>query len=150
MGWEKRESVNEDLVILGDDPTKNKRKVAGLLASVKPDRTYKDNFNYELVQKDGTSISLAGSASINRMLSADDVGKFIRAEFTGWGSSPNGRFKQIEVQVWSGEITEDMKKWPRWAELQNGRGEKPAVASRNDDDFASATASDPDDDDLPF
>ena len=147
MGWAKRESVNEDLVILGDKP-ENKKKAAGLLASVKPDRQFPDNFNYELVQKDGSTITLAGSASINRTLSAADVGKFVRAEFMGWGASPNGKFKQIEVQVWEGEITEEMKKWPRWSELQNG-SERPASVKRNDDDFESKVAAD-DDDDLPF
>jgi hypothetical protein len=149
MGWNKRESVNDNLVILGDDPTKNKRKASGLLASVKPDRAYPDNFNYELVQKDGTSITLAGSASINRMLHADDVGKFVKAEFTGWGSSPNGKFKQVEVEVYEGEATADMKKWPRWAELQNGNGKPaPTKASSDFEDFRGSLEDE--DDDLPF
>jgi hypothetical protein len=146
MGWSKREAVNDNLVILGDKP-ENKRKASGLLASVKPDRTYQDNFNYELVQKDGSSIILAGSASINRMLHADDIGKFVRAEFTGWGSSPNGKFKQIDVQVYEGEATPEMKAWPRWAELQNGNGK---VATKPSDDELSGGFSDDEDDDLPF
>jgi hypothetical protein len=145
MGWAKRESVNEDLVILGDAP-KNKKKAFGLLASVKPDRTYKDNFNYELVQKDGTSVILAGSASINRMIAEEDIGKFVRAEFTGWGSSPNGKFKQIDVQVWEGEVTPEMRAWPRWAEFNNG-AKKGTAPSSESDDFATALD---EDDDLPF
>jgi hypothetical protein len=149
MGWAKRESVNEDLVILGDAP-KNKKKAFGLLASVKPDRTYKDNFNYELVQKDGTSVILAGSASINRMIAEEDIGKFVRAEFTGWGSSPNGKFKQIDVQVWEGEVTDELRRYPRWAELNNGNAKSAQSAARNtDNDFLGGTDDD-EDDDLPF
>ena len=144
MGWSKRE-VSANLVILGDAEG-NVKSVGGLLANVSPDPRYPDNRRYELVQKDGTSKSLAGSASINSQLGIGDVGKFVKLSFTGWGHSSNGRFKEISVEVWEDAVTEDMKKWPRWAEFQNGAtkakasGEPPTPEQPAEDD----------DDSLPF
>lgn len=152
MSWSKREAVS-NLVILGDDAEKNQKKAGGLLASIARDATYTDNFNYELVQKDGSSILLAGNASINRMIHEKDIGKFVKAEFFGWGKTQKGaRFKQIEVQVWDGEPTPEMKKWPRWEELQNGgtpNGKSVKDAVAGNDDWEKVVAED-EDDGLPF
>ena len=148
-GWEKREAVT-DLTILGNAEESHVKKVGGLLASIKPDRRYpadpergkKGNWHYELVQKNGESITVPGSASINSQLGPDDVGRFVRMEFLGWGNSPNGKFKQIDVMVWTAEPNEDMKAWPRFAEFYgNGKGaEQPPVSEAEEDP----------DDDLPF
>lgn len=139
MGWNKREPVS-NLVILGDDEG-NVKKVGGLLAAVTQDSMYPNRHNYELVQKNGDSINLAGSASLSRQIAPGDVGKFLKAEFIGWGKSANGKFKQIVVYLWDGEPNEEMRKWPRFAEFHgNGKGEEA--------DFPNP-ADDPDSD-LPF
>lgn len=128
MGWDKRDPVT-NLVILGDEGD-HKRKVGGLLAGIHPDRTYPDKVSYELIQRDGEAVTLSGSASLARRITDRDVGKFIKCEFTGWGTSPNGRFKMIDVYLWEEEPTPEMKKWPRWAELN-------APKNGNDDAFAA-------------
>lgn len=142
MGWTKRE-VDTNLVILGDGEG-NVKSAAGLLASVTKDPRYPDNRRYELVQKDGTSKSVAGSASINSQLGVGDVGKFVKLSFTGWGSSGNGKFKKIEVEVHDGEgATADMLAWPRYAEL-NGNGGIKATSQDKPEETPD------EDDDLPF
>ena len=148
MVWGKRESVS-DLVVLGDDEG-NIRRVAGLLAAVTQDRTYPSRMNYELVQKNGDSINLAGSASLGRQIGPADVGKFLKAEFVGWGKSANGKFKEITVHVWDDEPTAEMKQWPRWAELNGKNGAKALTHKPSDDldDFPEAL--DAEDDNLPF
>lgn len=143
MGWQKRE-VSGNLVVLGDAEG-HVKSAGGLLASVTRDQRYPDNRRYELVQKDGTSKSIAGSASINSQIGVDDVGKFVKLAFEGWGDSPNGKFKKIDVQVWTDEPTDEMKKWPRWAELHANGGVK-AQAPLNQ----KPEALDEEDDDLPF
>ncbi len=143
MAWSKREPVS-NLVVLGDDEGQVK-KVGGLLASVKQDAQYPSRSNYELIQKDGESIMLAGSASIGRQLFPGDIGRFVKLTFMGWGSSKNGKFKEIEVNVFDGEPTDDMKKWPRYAELSR----KPKGESADGDPGPTDTGDDFDDD-LPF
>jgi len=144
MGWNKREPVS-NLVVLGDDEGQTE-KVAGLLMSTKQDNMYPARMNYELVQKSGESIWLAGSASIGRQLGPTDVGKFVKCRFTGWGKSKNGKFKEIEVIVWDGEVTADMKAWPRWAEVAKNPGAA-GVPTAPVEDYPEQA---PDDDDLPF
>lgn len=148
MGWEKREVEAGNLVILGDEDQQVKR-AAGLFVAIKanPVPSYK-NPVYELVQKSGDSILVAGSASTERQLFETDIGKFVKLEFLGWGKSNNGKFKMIEVHVWNDEPTEDMKKWPRYDEFAN----KPvAVAAGDKNDFSQKSkAQEPEDDDLPF
>lgn len=139
MGWTTREPVS-NLTQLGDGQGQV-QKVAGLLASVKPDPNPKyKNEVYEVVQKNGESLNLAGSASLSRQINEADVGHFIKCEFKGWGNSPNGKFKDIEVQILEGDVPENMKAWPRWKEL-NGGFTKPAgtpapVSEDADDPFA--------------
>lgn len=149
MSWTKREPVS-NLIVLGDDEG-NVRKVGGLLAAVTQDSMYPNRSNYEIVQKNGDSIILAGSASLGRQIAPGDVGKFVKAEFLGWGKAANGKFKQIEVFLWEGEHNEDMKKWPRFAEF-HGNGKKAAPkAGAKDESFSDfPDALDAEDDDLPF
>lgn len=150
MGWTKREPVS-NLVILGDDEGCT-QKVGGLLVKITQDTMYPNRSNYELVQKDGESVHLAGSASLSRQIGPTDVGKFMRCTFKGWGKSANGKFKDIEVQIFEGEVTDDMKKWPRWRESQpaplDGAAPKAAAKAGKFDDFPEAV--DEEDDDLPF
>lgn len=143
MGWNKRE-VDTNLVILGDAEG-HVKSASGLIASIRPDQRYPDNRRYELVQKDGTSKSVAGSASINTQLGVGDVGKFVKLTFNGWGTGGNGKFKKVDVEVYEGEPTDEMKKWPRWAELHANGGVK-AQAPLNQ----KPEALDEEDDDLPF
>lgn len=150
MGWEKREAVS-DLVILGDEQG-NKKSVGGLLVALPHDKGY-DKTNYQIVKQSGEEVTVSGSRSIARQISANDVGKFVKFTFTGWGNSPNGKFKAIEVNVWEGEPTPEMKAWPRFADLQKGNGKPPvatktAVASSLEEDFPGALEET--DDDLPF
>lgn len=147
MGWDKREPIT-DLVILGDEDG-NRKKVGGLLIGLPHDRGY-DKTNYEIVEQSGETITVSGSASIARQISKDDIGHFVKMEFTGWGKSPNGKFKAIEVHVWNGELSDVMKKWPRLSEFQgNGKpATKTAVASSLEEDFPGALEET--DDDLPF
>ena len=156
-GWTKREPVS-NLVILGDDEGCT-TKVQGLLAALTQDTMYPNRSNYELVQKNGESIHLAGSASLSRQIGPADVGKFVRCEFKGWGKAANGKFKMIEVNIYEGEPTDALKAWPRWVELNSPKpkAEKakpepakatPTTATDDFSDFPGAT--NPEDDDLPF
>jgi 1,2-phenylacetyl-CoA epoxidase PaaB subunit len=150
MGWTKREPVS-NLVVLGDDDGQVK-KVGGLLAAMKQDTMYPARNNYEIIQKDGTSLWLAGSASIGRQLGSQDVGKFVKCEFMGWGKAKQGKFKEIDVVLWDGEPTDDMKKWPRWKEIStlakngNGTPKQDEPPPHTDDDQTP----DDEDDGLPF
>lgn len=123
-GWTKREPV-QNLVVLGDGPD-NRRKVAGLLAGLERDRMYPEKENYRIVQQDGETIVLGGNVTLGRQISAADVGKFIKCAFTGWGKSANGRFKVIEVNVYEGDLSDAMKSWPRYAEVQASLRAAPA------------------------
>lgn len=145
MGWQKREG-STNLVILGDAEG-NARKAAGLLAAVTTDRRYPDNKRYELVQQDGSSISLAGSTAINSQLGPDDVGRFVKITFTGWEKGRNGRYKTFEIEVYEGEPTADMLKWPRYAELNEPRNSSPSRAPASP---IMTPESVDEDDDLPF
>lgn len=147
MSWTKREPTT-DLVILGDDEGCI-RKIGGLLVGMAQDQQYPQRSNYRITKKDGDTVTLAGSASLSRQIFPHDVGKFIACEFLGWGKSPNGKFKQIEVRIWDGEPTEDMKAWPGYREFHAPKpGANSAGAPASFDDFA---AGDTDaDDDLPF
>ncbi|MGH7498806.1 MAG: hypothetical protein ACREL3_08150 [Gemmatimonadales bacterium] len=144
-----------NLVILGDGEG-NTRRVGGLLAAITHDSAYPDRMNYELVQKSGDSLFLAGSASLGRQIGPGDVGKFLKAEFVGWGKSGNGRFKEIAVHIWDGEPLPEMKAWPRYAELQRAaaRAKAPTAVPPNappPENFADfPEALDVEDDDLPF
>jgi hypothetical protein len=135
MSWGKREPTT-NLVILGDDEG-CVQKAGGLLVRMIQDQQYPQRQNYELVQRNGDSIMLAGSASLSRQIFPGDVGKFLKAEFLGWGKSANGKFKQIEVNIWEGDPTEDMKKWPRFGETTKPAPEREkAKAKARDDDFS--------------
>jgi len=153
MSWEKREAVT-NLVILGDEQG-HKKKVGGLLIACEKDRTYPEKMNYILVQQDGEEQVLSGSASLSRQLGESDVGKFVKCEFTGWGKSGNGKFKIIDVNVWTGEPNAAMKAWPRYAEFQapktNGKPPVAAKVPAGDDGFSDYPGALQDDDDaLPF
>ena len=138
MTWETR-TAQGNLVVLGDEEDQA-TKAGGLLASVTPDPQYEGNKRFELVQKDGESNIIAGCAAINRGINEGDVGKFVKLEFIGWGKSGRGKFKQIDVQVWDGEPTAKMKKWPRYDELN-------AKHEPKYEDFPEAAD---EDSDLPF
>lgn len=155
MTWTKREPVT-NLVVLGDDEG-NIAKIGGLLVATPIDRMYEKKLNYEILKKSGEVVTLSGSASLSRQLNDRDIGKFVRCEFKGWGKSPNGKFKDIEVMIWEGEPTDDMKRdWPRYAEFakQNGNGKKADTPkAKADDDFDDDEAVKKladEDDDLPF
>ena len=110
MGFVKREPV-QDLVILGDGEGQQE-KVGGLLIGIPHDKGY-DKDNYAILMSNGDVGIVSGSASLARQISPDDIDKFVLFEFTGWGKSPNGKFKAIEVHVWEGPLSEKMKAWPK-------------------------------------
>ncbi len=158
MAWAKREAVT-NLVMLGDGEG-HRRTVGGLLIGTPRDSMYPDKTNYVIVQKDGEEIVLSGSASLGRQINDQDIGKFLKCEFTGWGHSPNGKFKMIDVNVWEGEPNDAMKKWPRYGEFTAPTqaqkkaaapvAAKAAAPAQTDDfgDFDNRTAEESDD--LPF
>ena len=116
MGFTKREP-GSDLIILGDDEGQAHR-VGGLLASTRQDNMYPSRLNYELVQKSGDSVWVAGSASLGRQLGPADVGRFVKCTFEGWGKSANGKFKIIEVLVSDDNLPPELLRWPRYEEIQ--------------------------------
>ena len=157
MTWSKREPVT-NLVFLGDGEDQ-RRSIGGLLIGCPRDRMYPEKVNYELVQKDGEVLVLSGSASLGRQINEQDIGKFVKCEFTGWGKSANGKFKAIDVNVWEGEPNEAMKKWPRFGEVAAPtQAQKKAATNGNPkpkqqepDDFEDMPEQLKDaDDDLPF
>jgi hypothetical protein len=125
-GWEERDSGK--LVILGDGKDQQK-KVAGLLAAIKQDRTYPDNFRYELIQQDGTALDLAGTTTINSKIGKHDIGRFVKVEFIGWESGKRQRYKNFKVLIYTGAPTDEMKAWPRWKELNEQGGAAKAQAA---------------------
>lgn len=128
MGWVKREPI-VDLLIL-DDGEGHATKVGGLLIGIPHDRGY-DKDNYEIVTKSGDVVILSGSASLQRQITAEDIGKFLTIEFTGWGKSPNGKFKSYEVNIWDGPLTDSMKRWPKPASPDaTGNGKPPVQATK--------------------
>ncbi len=151
MTWNKREPVT-NLVVLGDEDG-HKKKVSGLLIGCPKDRMYPEKTNYEIVQQDGEVLVLSGSASLRNQIGDADVGHFLKCEFKGWGKSPNGKYKDIEVNVWEGEPNDAMKKWPRFGEF-NGARKATAAAKRTEpdaDEFDDVTKQLADaDDELPF
>ena len=151
MGWNKREPAS-NLVILGDDEG-NVASVSGLLVAVTQDTMYPNRMNYELVQRSGDSLHLAGSASLGRQIGPHDVGKFVKCAFAGWGKSANGKFKQIEVNVWEGDPTEAMKSWPRYGEPHKPAAHAtPAAKHPKAEPFADipVALADEEDSSLPF
>lgn len=146
MGWTKRE-VENDLVILGDAEG-HVKQAGGLLVGIKPDPQYPNNRRYSLVRENGEEFVIPGSASINRQLSVNDIGHFIKLEFVGWGKSPNGKFKEIAVHVWDGEPTEKMTKWPRFGEFQKNGTSTKNTAPEDFEDMPEPLQ--PEDDGLPF
>lgn len=156
MSWGKREPV-QNMVFLGDGEG-DRKKVGGLLVDMQQNRLYPTKMDYSLVQADGEVIIVGGSASLGRQIGPDDVGKFIKAEFKGWGKSANGKFKEIEVNVWDGPPNDAMLAWPRFTEFSKGPAKKPAAvrAAATDDDVGRpetsfpAALEDESDDGLPF
>lgn len=138
-----------NLTTLGDGEGQVK-KAAGLLFAVKPDpNPLFKNPIYELVQRNGESVNLAGSASLCRQINETDVGHFVKCEFKGWGNSANGKFKDIEVLIWNDDPTAEMKAWPRWRECQPML--EPSKKAKPDDSFEDVKKTlDAEDDDLPF
>jgi hypothetical protein len=148
MTWAKREAVT-NLVMLGDGEGQRK-KIGGLLVGAPRDRMYPDKVNYELVQRDGEVLLLSGSASLARQLGEADIGKFVKCEFTGWGKSPNGKFKAIDVYVFEGDVTPEMKQWPRYGESNGGKAKPVPANNATADDFSDFDDTSAGDEDLPF
>lgn len=149
MSWTKRDPV-QNMVFLGDGEG-DRSTVGGLLVDVSQNKLYPQKVDYHLVQKTGEVYVLGGSASLNRQLGVADVGKFIKCAFKGWGKSANGKFKEIEVNVWDGPISPEMKAWPQYSEFEKPKAAAGAKSKPTDDGegFPAALA-DEEDDGLPF
>lgn len=157
MSWGKREVV-DNFVTLGDGEA-DVSKTGGILTRfVENNHFAQPKTDYEFVGKDGALAVLSGSASLARQIHAEDLGKFFKAEFEGWGSSGKGKFKKIAVYIWNGEPNEAMKAWPKFSEYygkaaSNGASAKETAKKVRDDfdDFANPPKQLQDDtDDLPF
>lgn len=158
MGWKKQEVTAGTYVSLGDDED-SVSKFGGLLLKLEQNTKYPEKIDYVVVKKDGEIIKLSGSASLARQLGSAHVGCFFKAEFLGWGKSGNGKFKQIEVHIWDGDLTPEMEAWPMLAEARaNAKAgtKAPAPAGKKKpepegDDFGDIpSALRASDDDLPF
>jgi hypothetical protein len=159
MSWGKREVVN-NFISLGDGDD-DVTKTGGILTRIVKNSHY-DKMDYEFVGKDGELAVLSGQATLARQISPDDMGKFFKAEFKGWGKSANGKYKVIEVYIWDGEPNEAMKAWPKFATYYGKKSadhtgpsaaKKLAEKVRDDfDDFADPpkALAKAEDDDLPF
>lgn len=151
MSWEKREAVPSNLLILGDAAGQVKA-ASGVLVAIQRDRRYENNKNFTLVGKGGEERVVAGFTSLNGMLDASDVGKFVKIVFTGWGKGPNGKYKIVDVEVFSGTPTKEMMDW-LGAEGQRKVGpihETPRAGNGTGLDAMPAPLQEPEDDDLPF
>jgi hypothetical protein len=143
MSWEESKPPT-GFTILGDDEG-NVPKVGGLLAAIVQSDKYKNTDNYELVQQDGSIKTLAGCTTLASRIFSKHVGKFLKAEFVGWEKGKAGRYKDTKVLFWEGEPTDEMKKWPRWEELNTENGDEPPL-----DETQAAVHEDETEDDLPF
>jgi hypothetical protein len=158
MGFTKRE-VLDNLVILGNDEG-NVQKAGGIMTRLVLNTQFdKPKTDYEFVDKNGELKVIGGGATLARQIGPDDVGKFFKMEFEGWGRSANGKFKKIAVYIWDGEPSETMKAWPRFQEFYGksaavpltANAQKAAAGAKQRDDFEDMPeALDKDDDDLPF
>lgn len=145
MGWGKREVV-DNFVTLGDSEG-DVKKAGGILTRFVENRHFaQPKTDYEYVGQDGNLAVLSGSASLARQIHAEDLGKFFKAEFEGWGTSGKGKFKKIAVYIYDGEPTDTMRAWPKFAEYF---GKAAASKSAPADDYPPPHE-DEDSDDLPF
>ena len=148
MGFTKRE-IQDNLVILGDDDG-NVQKAGGILTRLILNTQFeKAKTDYEYVDKNGDLKVIGGSATLARQISPNDVGKFFKMEFEGWGKSANGKFKKIAVYFWDGEPNVQMQSWPRFFEFYGKSAPAPNTpAAQKFEDMPKQLEDD--DDDLPF
>ena len=85
--------------VLADGPGQL-QEVEGVLIARTESTMYKGNYLYVIQTPDGEELTIGGTAALNARLCDGDVGKLVRLEFTGWGESKSGKFKQISVSVW--------------------------------------------------
>lgn len=154
MGFVKRE-VADNFVTIGDGDG-DVAKAGGILTRFVPNNHFATpKTDYEFVNKQGELAILSGSASLMRQIHAEDLGKFFKVEFEGWGKSAKGAFKKIAVYLWDGEPTDEMRQWPRFSEYFGKQPKaQPALATatkiRDEFDKMPAALEKDDDDDLPF
>ncbi|KKL24153.1 hypothetical protein LCGC14_2418190 [marine sediment metagenome] len=146
-GWKKRE-ITEGVGIGAEDG--QRKKVGGLLAEIRVDVGKNHSNVYELIQKDGDSLQVWGSTTIDGKLNRSDIGKFVKLEYLGMVQGKSGRkYKDIDVAVWEGALNDAMKAWPRMGEFhdaEQGNGGEPT------EDFADfpEALDEAEDDSLPF
>jgi hypothetical protein len=158
MGFVKRE-VAENFVSLGEGEG-DVKQVGGILTRFVENKHFdKPKTDYEFIDKNGELQVLSGSASLARQIHGEDLGKFFKATFEGWGKSANGKFKQIAVFIWEGELNDAMKAWPK---LDQYYGKRPATialvgrvapkpaATTGFDEVPEPIQQGQEDDDLPF
>ena len=92
---------NAPIVAIGEDASKGERpSVTGQLVDVRPSPKYPDNLLYTITLDDGTSVAVAGCASITKHLTAADVNKRVRLTWRGWGRNKSGSpYRDVEVAV---------------------------------------------------
>jgi len=132
MTW--TELAASDAVGIGEKENQ-RTKAGGLLVRVEYDQGPKKNSAiYELVQSDGTSLRVWGSAAIDRKLSVINIGKFIRLEFKKMSKNKDGTdFKAIKVEVFEGDLTDKMKEWPRVEEFYTANQGVDPIDGEEDD-----------------
>ncbi len=143
-GWKKREIT--DGIGIGEKDGQ-RRAAGGLLVEIRTDVGENNSTIYELVQKDGASLQVWGSATIDGKLRSSDIGRFVKMKYLGMAKGKSGRtYKDIDVAVWDAPLTDVMKEWPRVGEFSGEGAAKPAD---DFEDFPEALDDD-EDDSLPF
>ncbi len=146
MGWEKR--TVSDAIGIGEREGQSK-KASGLLASIRHDQGDNKSTVYELVQKDGESLRVWGSTTMDNKIQPSDVGKFVKIAYLGTETSKRGKeYKNIDVEFYIGDPLPAQLAWPRYNELQNGAT---TTNEKSDyEEFPEALNDKEEEDDLPF
>ncbi len=132
-GWKKRE--NTDAVGIGDKDGQQK-KAGGLLVEIRSNIGENKSHVYELVQKDGESLQVWGSTTIDGKLNPSDIGKFVKLEYLGMETGKSGRdYKNIDVSVWDAPLTDMMKEWPRVEEFYTAKEGAAVLDGEEEDDL---------------
>ncbi len=138
-GWKTRD--NPDAVGIGEKDGQ-RRKVGGLLVEIRTDVGENHSTVYDLVQKDGETLQVWGSTTIDGKLNPSDIGKFVKMKYLGMAKGKSGRdYKDIQVDVWEADLTDDMLAWPRINEF---------IQAVPEDETSPDAPEEEEDDDLPF
>ena len=147
-GWKKRE-ITEGVGIGAKDG--QRKKAGGLLVEIRADIGENHSTVYELVQKNGETLQVWGSTTIDGKLNSSDIGKFVKMEYLGMVIGKSGRqYKDIDVSVWEAELNDAMKEWPRIGEFSEATKDDGKEPADDYGDFKPSEEEETEEDSLPF